>query len=659
MAIIEMPVSEETLRNEVAKYVFTSKYARYLPEKKRRETYEEAVGRVEGMHLRKFSHLPESDLDEIRWAFDLVREKKVYPSMRSMQFGGTAVEKNNLRLYNCCLMHLHSIRSFSEFFFALLSGCGVGVSLTHEFLDMLPRLLPYDQHTDSPLVYTIEDSIEGWADSLEVLLSSYFEGTLYSGRMIVFDYSKIRPAGTPLLTSGGKAPGPDGLRLCHERISSLLNRWISVDLATPIQSVVAYDILMHASDAVLSGGVRRSACLVLFDRTDELMLNAKTGNWFAQNPQRARSNNSVMLPRGEVGYEEFVSIFLRTKEWGEPGFVFVDDTRTVVNPCGEVGCIPIASNGLPGMQMCNLTSLNGAKVRTLEDFLQFAKAAAIIGTLQASYTSFPYLTPEAQEITEDEALLGVSILSALENPEMTTNPEYQRLAAQMVVETNIGWASKIGINPASRCCVEKPDGTQPLVDGSMFSGIHGAEDRYMFRRIQANRIEAPYQLFKSLNPSLTDTSIFSPETDDFIIFPVKVPDGGLLKRDMTAIQHLDIVKSMQENWIEYGASPTNKKPVSHSVSCTVIVKDEEWDDVCSYLFNNKDNFATVSFLPDGGGKKYQQAPMEAVVTDEDWEKFNHLVNNLIPVDYTYMVEDNDGTAHKSEASCAGGLCELR
>lgn len=658
MSVIDLPVSEETLRNEIAKYVFTSKYARYLPDLKRRETYDESCTRVEQMHLKKFAHLPAEDLAEIHWAFDLVREKKAFPSMRSMQFGGEAVEANNLRLYNCCLMHLHSVRSFAEFFYALLSGCGVGVSLTREFIDMLPDLYQWGGESSEHVDYVIEDSIEGWADSLEALLQSFFVDTLYSGKVIHFDYSKIRPAGSPLVTSGGKAPGPEGLAACHRLIMDLL-----VDISgygyRRMSSIVAYDILMHASDAVLSGGVRRSACLVLFDRDDEDMMNAKSGDWFASNPQRARSNNSVMLPRDEVTMEEFITIFARTKEWGEPGFVFVDDPRTIVNPCGEVGCIPIASNGVPGMQMCNLTSLNGAKVRNLNDLLDFAKAAAIIGTLQASYTDFPYLSPEAKEITEDEALLGVSIMSALENPEFTTHPEYQRLAAAMVVATNEVWAPKCGINPAARCCVEKPDGTGPLIDGSMFSGVHGAEALYMLRLIQANRREVPYQHFKALNPHMCFPSIFSPDTDDFIIFPVKVPDGGLLKRDMTAIEHLEIVRSMQENWIDGGVGRTNRKPVSHSVSCTVIVRDEEWDGVRRYIYENRGKFSTVSFLPDNGGKKYQQAPMQAVETEEEWDTFHALVDGLIPVDYTLMIEDQDGTNHKAEAACVGGACTLR
>lgn len=665
MAVVDLPVvlpfPEETLLDEISKYVFTSKYARYLPDLKRRETWDEAVDRVEAMHLRKFDGVLEQQyIDEIRWAFDLVRDKRVAPSMRSMQFGGPAVEAHNARIYNCAVRHIDSIRAFSEVFYLLLCGCGVGLGLSQKFLHRLPDLVQASNRTGIVQTYVIEDSIEGWADSIEALLNCYFVNTAYTGRKIVFDYSRIRPAGSPLKTGGGKAPGHEGLKLAHRLIKNLLDRVIETEGVTRLRSIDAYDILMHTADAVLSGGVRRSATSVIFDKDDDDMMNAKTGNWNETNPQRGRSNNSVLLLRDETTPEEFEQIIERTREWGEPGFVFADNADTLYNPCFEVSFIPMTDDGVCGVQFCNLTTINGAKAFSKQDFVDCAKAAAIIGTLQATYTEFPYLSHVAKELTVSESLLGVSITAMMENPDVLLNAEYQQEAAAVVVDTNRIWAALCGIPQAARCNVIKPEGTSTLAFGSMFSGIHGAEGRWMFRLVQANKLDNVYRFLKSINPHLTEESVWSANgTDDVIYFPIKVSDSGLLKRDLTAIDHLDIIKSTQANWVLPGTTEANLKPVHHNVSCTVIVKDDEWDGVTSYLHDNRHSFAAVSLLSDTGGKKYAQAPMQSVDTAEEFEKFAYLVNNLIPIDYTLMIEEEDGTELMQEASCVGMACEVR
>jgi ribonucleoside-diphosphate reductase alpha chain len=645
--------------DEISKFVFTSKYARYREDLGRRETWHEAVGRVEEMHLNQYKWLPQEQQDKIRWAFDLVRDRKIGPSMRSMQFGGKAVEAHNARIYNCAVRHIDSIRSFAEVFYLLLCGCGVGIGLRNKYLDRLPDLVGPQDKTGTVVTYVVEDSIEGWADSVEALLLCYFKGNPYSGRKLVFDYSKIRPEGAPLKTGGGKAPGYKGLKAAHQKIKALLDEIIEVGRQVRLLSINAYDIIMHEADAVLSGGVRRSATSVMFDIHDELMLNAKTGNWFNENPQRGRSNNSVILLRDETSLYDFERIVDITREWGEPGFVFADTDDVLYNPCFEVSFIPVTDDGVCGVQFCNLTTINGAKIKTRHDFYEAAEAAAIIGTLQAGYTDFPYLSNAAKKLTESEALLGVSITAMLENPEVLLNSEYQTTAAELIKNVNKEWADYLGINQAARTTVIKPEGTSTLVFGSMCSGIHAAHARTMFRRIQMNKLDNVYQYFKQYNPHLCEESVWSAyKTDDIVTFPVTVPESAIVKSDLKALDHLDIIKRTQQNWVIPGTTEANRKPIHHNVSCTVIVQDDEWQEVVNYLYENRAYFAAVSFISASGDKDYAQAPMEAVVTERDWQKYNVLMGDYLPIDYTYMREESDGTSLMQELSCAGGKCEL-
>lgn len=648
------------IQNEISKYIFTSKYARFNKELGRRETWEEAVSRVENMHLSKFSHIEAKYIDEIKWAFNLVREKRALPSMRSMQFGGKAIEAHEARMFNCSVMHVDSLRSFSEAFYLLLCGSGVGFGLSKRFLNRLPDLVSAEDKTGIVMTYVVEDSIEGWADSVEALMNCYFKATPYSGRKIIFDYSRIRPAGAELKTSGGKAPGYEGLKAAHIKIKELLDRIIETEKQNRLYTIDAYDILMHVADAVLSGGVRRSACAVIFDKDDYRMVNAKTGNWFEENPQRARSNNSVLLVRDDLTFEEFESIALRTKEWGEPGFVFSDHQDVLFNPCFEIGFLPITDDGRCGVQFCNLSTVNGGQVQSREDFYEAVRAAAIIGTLQASYTNFKYLSNTAKELTENEGLLGVSITGILEQPDILLDPIVLQTASAIAVETNAEMADAIGIKRAARVTCIKPEGTSSLALGSLYSGIHPAHDRIMWRRVQANKLDNVYRHFKDHNPHLCEESVWSAnKTDDVISFPVILPDSGLIKSDLNAIEHLDIIKNVQKNWVLPGTSKENQKPATHNVSCTTIVKDDEWDNVFRYIFDNNKYFTAVSLISDTGDKKYKQAPNESVVTQEEIGQFYNDIANFLSVDYSWLSEAEDNTTLIQEASCVGNACELK
>jgi hypothetical protein len=1081
---------------EISNFTTISKYSRYDNKKKRREVFDESISRSEKMHLQRFSFLDEKHRKEIEWAFELAKQKFWLPSGRSLQFSGKAIETKNERIYNCAVRHVDSLRSFSEIFFLLLCGCGVGIGLNKRFLDRMPKLVNKNDKNGIVTTYKVADTIEGWADSIEVLLQHYCRNTPYTGRKIVFDYSAIRPAGSILKTGGGKAPGHEGLKKAHTKVKDLLDYIIEELNQSTFKSINVYDILMHCADAVLSGGVRRSATSVIFQLDDVDMMSAKTFftidkvkralvlddeknvycaqirigkklydieipndadheydlklfkeqkkiSWFFVEPQRGRSNNSVILVRKETTKEMFEQIIQKTKQFGEPGFVFAEDKYMLFNPCFtidtkilteegwqtfeellgknnftvvqdnrvlgyvengeekwkidlsetgctknisplamltgenkdvyklktscgrevkatedhhfattrgmvqlkylkegdeillpipdlytpninnddymfgflsglvvgdghisdgvpcisfwfndgnedfdlmnkiikfvsekapsnivtnsqephfiksyqgemvryvmncskvrdmlakfsfkkdncswvhktskdfksgflsgmfyadghieygktnktisiritqndkdrltncmlilqelgivsrvydllpekntilfdanrepkeyitketyrlviggrdncknasflldwniakknklesifvdhpqqrshkmrmtssvfsityvgkenvyclkednrrtliangltarrcfEVGFIPITLEGICGVQFCNLTTVNGAKIDTKEKFKQAVKAATIGGTLQATYTDFPYLNKASEDMTKEESLLGVSITGIMDNPEILLNKDFQEEMAQYAIKVNAEWAKILSIRPAARITLVKPEGTSSLVLGSS-SGIHAHHAKRYFRRIQCNKLDNVYKYFKSINPHACEESVWSAnKTDDVVIFPIEVKTKAKFKNDFTAIEHLRAIKSTQQHWVVPGTTDENKKPITHNVSCTVVVKEEEWKDIIEYIYDNKKYFAAVSFLSAMGDKQYKQAPLEAITTPEDEAKWNELISKWKKVDYKNMEEEDDETMLQQEGSCYGGACDI-
>ena len=528
-----------------------------------------------------------------------------------------------------------------------------------QFLDRIPDLVTSDDKTGTVFTYVIEDTIEGWSDSIEALLNCYFKNTAYSGRKIVFDFSRIRRKGAKIKTGGGKAPGYKPLKNALSKIKHLLDDLIESKNLQRLRSIDVCDIMCHCADAVLSGGVRRSALSFIFDKGDELMMSAKTGDWFKDNPQRARGNNSVLLLRTDTTLEDFKGVIDKSREFGEPGFVFANDARQLLNPCFEINFIPETEDEVCGVQFCNLTSINGAKTDSKEKFVENARYAALIGTLQAGYTDFPYLSRAAKKITEQESLLGVSITGIMDNPKILLNDVYQKKAALAAVETNEIWANKIKINPAARITCVKPEGTSSIVLGAA-SGIHPHHAKEYFRRIQCNKLDNVYNFFKIYNPDLCEESVWSAnKSDDVVTFPIKAPEGAIVKEDLTAIKHLEIIRGTQENWVNFGTSKSNKKNIKHSVSCTVLVDTHEWDDVVNYLYTNRNYFTAVSLLPKTGDKIYKQAPMEAVLTKDDELRFKKLEKELQSVDFSKLEETHDETKLQEEAACAGGQCEVK
>lgn len=603
-------------------YTFVSKYARYNSEKKRRETWQEAVERVKGMHLQRYPQITE----EIEWAFDQVKAKRVLGSQRALQFGGEPILKKHARIYNCIASYCDRLRFFQECFWLLLCGCGTGFSVQKHHVAKLPRFLTVRrENANLPRprkVFVIPDSIEGWADALGVLMSSFFENSVYpeyEGFDVVFDYSLIRSEGSPLASSAGKAPGPKPLRKALEKIRELLNTCLK-NGESSLRPIDAYDIVMHASDAVLSGGVRRSATICLFSPDDEAMATAKTGNWFTENPQRGRSNNSALLIRNQTTQEQFRKLMTYVREFGEPGFVWADSTELLVNPCVEIGMYPVdLETRLTGWQACNLCEINGRYCKSEEDFAIAARAAAIIGTCQAGYTSLDYLGPVTKRILERESLLGVSITGMMDNPEILFDPKLQRKMAQLILDINAQIAEKIGVNPCARATCVKPAGTTSCILGTA-SGIHAHHARRYIRRSQGNWMEPPLQHFKQFNPLAVEKSVWSANgTDEVVSFCIEVPKGAKTKNDMSAISMLEHVKLTQKNWVSAGVRKERcaAEWLTHNVSNTITVRDDEWEEVIDYIYENRRFFAGISLLSIKGDKDYPQAPFTSIYTPKE------------------------------------------
>ena len=605
--------------SELQNYTFVSKYARWLEDLNRRETWKEASERVRQMMHTQYSEFNISE--DIDWAYDMMYKKKILGSQRALQFGGDPILKRHAKIYNCVASYCDRLRFFQECFWLLLCGSGTGFSVQKHHVSKLPNL---EHQKCADKTYIIDDSIEGWADALGVLLSSYSEKPIkqfqdYKNCNVVFDYSQIREKGTSLSSSVGKAPGPEPLAKGLEKIRFILDKCIS-NKQKKLRPIDAYDIVMHSSDAVLSGGVRRSASLALFSPDDTEMVKAKTGNWYIDNPQRARSNNSALLLKDSTSFEDFNLLMTSVKEFGEPGFIWSDSTEMVFNPCVEIGLFPVnQENGKTGFQGCNLSTINCSTIVDEADFYERCKAAAIIGTLQAGFTKLEYLGKDSEAIFEREALLGVSLTGIMEKHELILSEKVLKNGAKIAVDTNKEMSKKIKINQAARVTCLKPEGSSSSMLGTS-SGIHPHHAKRYIRHVQANVLEAPYQHFKKLNPQACEKSSWSANnTDEVIKFPIEVPDGSKLKNQLPAIEMLKVVKDMQRNWVYSGKNRSlcTQDYLSHNVSNTVTVKPEEWDAVSRYIYDNRKYFAGISLIPQSGDKDYQQAPFTAVYTSRE------------------------------------------
>jgi ribonucleoside-triphosphate reductase (thioredoxin) len=617
-----MDVTQEVLSDIV---VF-QKYAKFLPELNRRETWEEICERNMAMHMKRFPDLK----FEIKQIYqNYVVTKKVLPSMRSLQFGGAPIEINNSRVFNCAYMPMEHPFAFAELMFLLLGGTGVGYSVQKQHVSKLPSVIG---PTEKRRRFLIGDSIEGWAESIKVLIKAYTQGKSDPS----FDFRDIRKKGARLVTSGGKAPGPDPLRICLDQIRSVLNNAVGRQLTT----LEVHDINCFIADAVLAGGIRRAAMIALFDKDDLDMISCKSGAWYELNPQRGRANNSVVLKRDSVSEEEFFSIWKRVEESGsgEPGFYWTNDTDWGSNPCVEIALRPY--------QFCNLNEVNVSDVKDQKDLNDRVKAAAFIGTLQASYTDFHYLRPIWQETTEKDGLLGVSmtgiasgVVDSLDSTE----------AADVVTKENERVAGLIGINKAARTTCVKPAGTTSLVLGTS-SGIHAWHNDYYIRRMRVGKNEPLYHYMVDNFPDLIEDCHFKPHLESVMSFPQKAP-AGAITRDEDVMDFLERVKKVNLDWVRPGHRDGEN---THNVSCTVSIKEEEWEKVGQWMWENRDNYTGISVLPYNGGT-YTQAPFE----DCTEEVFNEMAKHLHAIDLTQVREEDDGTKHASDSvACGGGSCEV-
>ena len=608
----------------LSKLTVFSKYAKYIPELKRRETWDEIVDRYQNMMIKKYPKLEEAIIKSA----ELIRAKKVLPSMRALQFAGPAAEVNNARIYNCCYLPIDSLHSFSETMFLLLGGTGVGYSVQNHHVAQLPTIkTPGKKRT-----YLVEDSIMGWADAVKVLMKAYFEGKF----MPTFDFRAVRQKGARLVTAGGKAPGPEPLKLCLSHIQAVLERKKEGENLTSLE---CHDILCFIANSVLAGGIRRSAMICLFDHDDEAMITCKYGDWWETNEQRGRANNSAVLKRGEISEQEFKSLWERIEASGsgEPGIYWTNDKDWGTNPCCEIALRPY--------QFCNLCEVNVSDIENQIDLNDRVSVAAFFGTLQAGFFDFHYLRPIWARTTQKDALLGIGMTGIGSGEILKYNLE---IAANTAMVVNQLITEKIGTNEAARITCIKPSGTTSLVLGTA-SGIHAWHNDYYLRTMRFNKNEDVAVYLMDKHPELCEDDVLRPTDTVCVRIPVKAPEGSIFRTE-TAIDTLERVKKFSNEWIKPGHIDGAN---THNVSATISILENGWEEVGTWMWENREVYNGLSVLPHFGGT-YKQAPFEDITKEEYEERIITLKN----VDLTKVTELDDTVDFGQVAACAGGACEI-
>lgn len=593
---------------------FYESYSRFDQELGRYETWNESVERVMDMHKIKYKDkLTPELLELIEFVQSQYNNKLILGAQRALQFGGEQLLKHEFKMYNCTASHLDRMEFFGECMYLLLCGAGVGFSVQRQHIEKIPAICP---RTNRAVQFIIEDSIEGWAAAIDVLFSSFMTDggkfPQYNGKKVYFDFSQIRPKGSPI-SGGFKAPGSEPLRKCIAICEEILTK-IAYE-SGKIDPIDAYDLTMHLADAVISGGVRRAATIALFSQDDEKMLESKTGNWYVNNPQRARSNNSVILQRDEISKDDLLDVVKYIKQFGEPGFILTDDKEFVYNPCVEIGMYPKTADGRSGFQACNLCEINGMLCSDEETFYAACKAAAILGTLQAGYTNFKYVNAATKEIVEREALLGVSITGWMNSPHILFDEKIMINGAEIVKEWNAITAAMLGINQAARTTCVKPSGNASVLLHTA-SGIHCEHSPTYLRHIQMSKTSKVAKIILDKYPEMIENSVWSTSGSDYCIaFPVIAPATSIFKQDLMGVKQLEYIKKAQQFWVEYGTNVELcvKPLVRHNVSNTVTVDD--WGSVIDYIYNNRQWFAGISFIPTTGDKDFAQAPNASVLSE--------------------------------------------
>jgi ribonucleoside-triphosphate reductase len=603
------------------------KYSKFIPELERRETWEELVTRNMNMHIKKYPHIASQIVD----VYQYVYTKKVLPSMRSMQFGGKPIEISPNRIYNCAYLPIDHLDAFSETMFLLLGGTGVGYSVQKHHVEKLPEIRkPNPNRTRR---FLVGDSIEGWADAIKVLMKSYFGEHLSTPE---FDFSDVRPKGAQLVTSGGKAPGPQPLKDCIHKLKGMLD---AKEDGQKLSSIEVHDMICHIADAVLAGGIRRAALISLFSADDNEMIACKSGSWWETNPQRGRANNSAALVRHKITKDFFMDLWKRVEASGagEPGIYFTNDKDWGTNPCCEIALRP--------NQFCNLCEVNVSDIESQEDLNNRVKAAAFIGTLQAGYTDFHYLRDVWKRTTEKDALIGVSMTGIGSGVVLGYN---MKEAAKLVKEENARVAELIGINKSARTTTVKPAGTTSLTLGTS-SGIHAWHNDYYIRRIRVGKNESIYQYLAMYHPELVEDEYFRPHDTAVISVPQKAPEGAILRTE-SPFQLLERVKKITQEWVRPGHRTGSN---THNVSATISLKNEDWELAGEWMWNNRDFYNGLSVLP-YSDHSYIQSPFE----DCTKEEYERLFKSLTNIDLTKVVELQDDTSLSDSVACGGGACEI-
>jgi ribonucleoside-diphosphate reductase alpha chain len=624
----------------LSKITVFSKYSKYVPEKKRRETWDELVDRYEQMLIKKYPKLEVAIIDSAKF----IRERKVLPSMRALQFAGPAMEVNNARGYNCAYLPIDSLYSFSETMFLLLGGSGVGFSVQKHHVNQLPEITKPGKKRN----YLIEDSIMGWADAVKVLMKAYLEGSF----MPTFDFRAIRHKGARLITAGGKAPGPEPLKLCLAHIQAVLDR---KEVGQKLSPLECHDIMCHIANSVLSGGIRRSAMISLFSHDDEEMITCKYGNWWELNEQRGRSNNSAVLERNNVSETEFFDLWKRIEASGsgEPGLYWTNNKDWGTNPCCEIGLRPF--------QFCNLCELNVSDITSQEDLNERAGVAAFFGTLQAGFTDFHYLRPIWKQTTDKDALLGIGMTGIGSGEILKYNLD---IAAAVAKNVNSTISAVIGTNEAARVTCIKPSGTTSCVLGTA-SGIHAWHAPYYLRTMRFNKNEDIAMYLEINHPELCEDDVLRPKDTLCVRIPVKAPEGSIFRTE-TAVDTLERVKRFSQEWILPGHVNGDN---THNVSATISIdknrkypfhlehgdvwEKDEWQIVGEWMWDNQEFYNGLSVLPYFGGS-YAQAPFEDITEEE----YNSRISSLNSIDLTKVVELDDTVDFGAIAACAGNNCEI-
>ena len=670
------------MQNDIlADIAFASQYAKEKNGK--RENWEDAVKRVVKMHKRKFEfHYPDLNSD-IDYMFKFVKEKRVFASQRSMQFGGDPILLKNMRIYNCTFSFCDRTKFFAECFYLLLCGSGTGFSIRKQHVDKIDILIaPAKWESRESRYHLIPDTIEGWSNAVWILIESYVLSSYYDlwhDKEAEFDYSLIRPKGAPI-SSGGKSPGAEPLRVALEKIRNRLRK-VTQTKTRKLTALDCFDIAMYLSEAVLSGGVRRSASIALFDKDDQSMMKCKHDDlWFKTDFQRAFANISAAIKLDGTETEAEVEQLINfARSFGEPGVTFFKSNQFGTNPCAEIGLMPLLIKDNvgeiveditldmlenreaferkgymyeTGWQACNLTEINMLENQTKEQFFEACKVAAMIGTLQASYTSVGYLDSSTHYILSNEALIGVSLTGMCSNS-FAFNEDILREGARIVNHTNKSFSKKLKIKSASRTTCIKPSGNTSTIAGCS-PGIHPYHSNKYIRRIRMNKQNVIWKELLKKVPFACEDDQFNAETG-VVSFACSAPEGALTKENDSAIEHLKRVQLVYKNWVQVGSSETRVEGLTHSVSNTCTVKDHEWNDVSSFIWNNREELKAVALLGYTGDKVYKQAPYEKI--DSDNEQF---YNDLLKLDYSKVDLSivGDGENPTLDPACSGGTCEI-